>query len=170
MKKFLASLLSLTMLCSSVAVFCSAQENTEPLEPQSITSEKGDSLVDGKNKKIVLKDTNTFTQNNPTDTETPASSNWENFKTTLIALGNDASAFCTNHQKEIAITGITTAVVAVIATTAYIFGNEIKNLAQKTANTVKEFYQKTIQKFSKTANSGNTLNPSNALKSANASK
>ena len=151
MKKFLASLLTLTMLCSSVAVFCSAQDTQEPLDTKSITCQNGYTLVDGKCEKIVTENISASTQNNSTGAESPVSINWESFKNTLVNLSNDASTFCTDHKKGLAITGIVTAVVAIVGTTVYIFRNEIKDLAQKTANTVKEFSQKTIQKFSKTA-------------------
>ena len=136
MKKFLASLLSLTMFCSSVVVFCSAQDDSDSLKKVS-------SVKVGDSQEPVISETPEQIPVEGTAPEVKASS----FSEIYDNFVRNAGAFYNGHQKEIAITCITTAVVAVITTTAYIFRNEIKDLAQKTAKTVKEFYQKTIQQY-----------------------
>lgn len=118
MKKILSSLLALTMLFSSVAVLCSAEEN---VNSNNITSTKTCNLnsLYGKVKNLQK--------------------NLENNVSNSI---NNSVKFCKDHQKQLTITAITTAAVAVVASTVYIFRNEVKGLTKKVAKQVKKVFEK----------------------------
>lgn len=126
MKKILSSLLALTMLFSSVAVLCSAEENvnsniTSTINETTLNSEKTCNLNSLYAKVKSLQ------------------KNLENNVSNSI---NNSVKFCKDHQKQLTITAITTAAVAVVASTVYIFRNEVKGLTKKVAKQVKKVFEK----------------------------
>lgn len=160
MKKFLASLLSLTMLSSSVLILCSADENggniTDSESVINLEKNATDSEpVNNLEKNATYSESVNNLEKNATDSEpvnnleqntTDSKNINESPKMNLIAICvkflNDfcknSASFCAAHQKGIVITGAITAVVAIVGTTAYVFRNKIKKFARKTANTVKQ--------------------------------
>ena len=149
MKKFLASLLSLIMLCSSVAVFCSASDDCKHFVKLSNNS---CSKIDCDEGYIFNDSTGTCDEKTAKD-----QGNNKTLKDQVNAILDQIRAFYNGHQKGIAITGIATGVVAIVGTTAYIFRNEVKDLAQKTTKTVKEISKKATQKINKATNVNNNL-------------
>lgn len=116
------------MLFSSVAVLCSAEENvnsniTSTINETTLNSEKTCNLNSLYAKVKSLQ------------------KNLENNVSNSI---NNSVKFCKDHQKQLTITAITTAAVAVavVASTVYIFRNEVKGLTKKVAKQVKKVFEK----------------------------
>ena len=158
MKKFLASLLSLTILCSSVAVFCSAEVD----QSTTISCPKGQKF---NGTECVEEKNATETVNASKEDKTPAqSATSSEAKTEKFDLSNlkdifnngiaNGIAFVKSHPKEIAIGGIATAAVATI----YIFRNEFKDLAKKAGTSMKKAVNSLKEAFENKNNQMKTVN------------